>query len=67
MNKSEDWTNSEQYRRQCEARAVLRMTKEQRRRHYEGVLLHRKQGGLDYLKEEVKRQWEKKREVEMER
>jgi hypothetical protein len=64
----EEWSNSEQNRRECEARAVLKMTTKQRDAHYDGVLLHRKQKGLDYLKEEVKRQWEiQKRESVLER
>lgn len=52
--------NTELFRLHCEARAVLRMTKRQREAHYAGVLLHRKQAGLDYLKSEVKKQWEAK-------
>jgi hypothetical protein len=44
------------------------MKPKQRERFYEGVLLHRKQAGLDYLLKEVERQWRaQKREVEMER
>jgi hypothetical protein len=60
--------NSPEFRVQCEAREVLRMKPKQRERFYEGVLLHRKQAGLDYLLKEVERQWRaQKREVEMER
>lgn len=59
--------NSPEFRVQCEAREVLRMSRKQRDAFYAGVLHHRKQAGLDYLKAEVRRQWEKKREVEMER
>ena len=48
--------NSEQYRRECEAREVLKMNPDKREEFYKGVLNHRKQRGLDALVAEVKRQ-----------
>lgn len=36
-----DWTSSEEFRRECEARRVLKMGDEQRKSYYEGVLKNR--------------------------
>lgn len=60
--------NSEQYRRECEARQVMKMPDDKRQEYYRGVLAHRKQKGVDYLIAEVKRQRKlmKKKEVELE-
>jgi len=45
--------NSEQYRKECEARQVLKMDYDKRQDYYKGVLSNRKQKGLDELKAEV--------------
>lgn len=50
-------TATEQHRRECEARGVLKMPKAQRVAYYEGVEKHRGIKGLQYLIEEVKRQY----------
>src|SRR5687768_3118187 len=41
--------NSEEFRRQCEARYCLKMTTERRQAHYQGVKENRGQKGLDDL------------------
>lgn len=48
--------NSPEYRRECEARQVLKMPQDKRQEYYRGVLAHRKQNGVDALIAEVKRQ-----------
>jgi hypothetical protein len=48
--------NSPEYRRECEARFVLKMPYDKRMEHYRGVLEKRKQKGLDELIAEVNRQ-----------
>lgn len=48
--------NSEEHRRACEAREVLKMSEDKRQEYYEGVKKHRGQRGVDYLAEEVTRQ-----------
>lgn len=48
--------NSESFRREAEARHVLKMPDEKRQEYYQGVLKHRGQSGVDYLITEVKRQ-----------
>lgn len=48
--------NSESFRRETEARHVLKMPDEKRQEYYQGVLKHRGQAGVDYLIAEVKRQ-----------
>lgn len=48
--------NSEAFRRECEARQVLKMPDDKRQEYYQGVLKHRGQAGVDYLIAEVKRQ-----------
>lgn len=60
--------NSEQYRRECEARHVMKMPEEKRMEYYRGVLKNRGQNGVDYLIAEVKRQRKlmKKKELELE-
>ena len=49
---------TEQYRRECEARHVLKMPDDKREEYYKGVQGYRKQVGLDYLVAEVNRQRE---------
>ena len=60
--------NSEQYRRECEARYALKLPDDKRQEYYRGVLKHRGQAGVDYLLDEVKRQRKlmKKKELELE-
>lgn len=48
--------NTETFRREAEARHVLKMPDDKREEYYEGVRFHRKQAGLDYLVAEVNRQ-----------
>lgn len=48
--------DSEEYRRACEAREVLKMSEEKRQQYYEGVKKHRGQKGVDYLAEAVTKQ-----------
>ena len=50
--------NSESFRREAEARHVLKLPDDKRQEYYRGVLRERKQAGLDYLVSEVKRQTE---------
>jgi len=50
--------DTEKHRRECEARFVMNLPRDQRQAHYEGVLKNRKQKGLDELLAEVKRQRE---------
>lgn len=54
-------TNStEQHRRECEARWVLKRfgDKAERQKHYQRVALKRGKAATDYMIEEVKRQYE---------
>lgn len=61
MNNSPD-KNSPEFRLECEARYVLKMARARREEFYKGVLLHRKQKGLDELLAEVKKQYQASRE-----
>lgn len=55
--------NSPEFKRECEARFVMKMTHEKRREYYSGVLRERKQKGLDELINEVNRQYRLQREA----
>jgi hypothetical protein len=59
--------DSPEFRRECEARHVMKMPYEQRRDFYAGVLRERKQKGLDELKEEIRRQYKLQNELAIER
>lgn len=48
--------DSNEFRRECEAKHVIKMDPIQREDFYKGVLLHRRQKGLDELVAEVKKQ-----------
>ena len=54
MNKIDN--NSEQHRRECEARHVLKQSDDQRQEYYKGVQSKRGQKGIDDLLNEVKKQ-----------
>lgn len=48
--------NTEQYRRECEARQVLKWPKEKRQAHYEAIRVIRGDKATEELIAEVKRQ-----------
>lgn len=56
--------NSEQHRRACEARYVLKMPDDKRQAYYQGVLEKRGQKGVDELIAEVKKQRRAAKEME---
>jgi len=49
-------TSTEQFRRECEARHVLKMSDDKRQEYYKGVQAKRGQKGIDELLTEVKKQ-----------
>jgi hypothetical protein len=57
--------NTEQYRRECEARRVIQMSDAQREAHYHGCRAKRGQPKLDELLKEVKKQRRLMRTQEM--
>jgi len=63
MNNSGIDTDSEEWRRICEARYVMKMSDGKRREYYDGVFEKRKQKGLDDLINEVNRQYRLQREA----
>lgn len=50
-------TWSEKHRRECEARTVLRWSREKRTEHYAGVKKQRGEEAAQELIKEVKQQW----------
>lgn len=56
--------NSEEFRRECEARRVLKMGDEQRKSYYEGVLKHRGRERTNQLICDVNRMRREMREGE---
>lgn len=55
----EEWpTWSERHRRECEARFLTHLAREERQRYYEGVKRVRGETALHELVAEVKRQWQ---------
>ena len=56
--KDSAFLHSEQYRRECEARTVLRWPIAKRRDYLTQVETHRGVDGRRYLEEEIRRQWE---------
>lgn len=51
-------TYSEEWRRICEARHVMKLEKEKRREYYQKVAENRGREAAQELKDEVNRQWE---------
>ena len=57
--------NTEQHRRECEARMVMRWTREHRQEYYKGVQSKRGQKATDELVAEVKKQYQLANSKEM--
>lgn len=61
LDESLPFSYSEQHRRECEARWVLKLPLAKRREYLESLEKPRGKAGREYLEAEIRKQWEAKR------